>query len=92
MELINQIHEKKIKILTANKGIKSHFSQPCGLHFGGVHETMSKFTKKEIYGILGITDITDEELDTAFAGAVDLANSQRLTYQSSDIEDDVPLT
>ena len=53
---------------------------------------MIKSAKRAIYGILGNADINGEELITAFAGAEDLINSRPLTYQSSDIKDDIPLT
>ena len=40
---------------------------------------MIKSTKKAIYGILGTSDITDEELITAVAGVESLLNSPPLT-------------
>ena len=81
-----------MKSSLANKGVKWHFNPPLAPHFGGVHETMIKAAKRAIYGILGNADVTDEELVTSFVGAEDLINSRPLTYQSSDIKDDVPLT
>lgn len=42
--------------------------------------------------ILGNADINDEELMTAIIGAESLINSRPLTYQSSDPEDNTPLT
>lgn len=42
--------------------------------------------------MIGSADATNEELMTAFAGAVALINSRPLTYQSANPNDDVPLT
>jgi len=53
---------------------------------------MIKAAKKPIYGILGTTDINDEELITAFTGAEALINCRPLTYQITNPDDDVPLT
>ena len=41
---------------------------------------------------MGNSDVTDEELTTAFTGAEALINSRPLTYQSANPQDDVPLT
>ena len=62
-ELINQLDEKKIKISTANRIIKSRFNPCYSPHFGEIHETMSKSTKKAIYGTLGLVVITDDDDD-----------------------------
>ena len=48
--------------------------------------------KSATKAILGQADISDEELMTAIIGAEGLINSQPLTYQSANHEDDVPLT
>ena len=53
---------------------------------------MIKAAKKAIVAILGNSDVTDEELMTAFTGAETLINSRPLTYQSANPQDDVPLT
>ena len=42
---------------------------------------MIKAAKRAIYAIIGPTDVTDEELMTAFVGAETLINSRPLTYQ-----------
>ena len=51
-----------------------------------------KSAKRAIYAILSNSDVTDEELMTAFTDAESLINSRPLTYQYSDPKDDVPLT
>ena len=91
-ELISKLDESNIETSAANKQIKWHFNPLLGPHFDGVHETMIKAAKRTIYGILSRANITDEELLTAFIGAEYLINSRPLTYQTADIEDDIPLT
>ena len=76
----------------ANKGINWHFNPPLAPDFGGVHKIMIKAAKRVIYAILRAADIKDEELMTAFTGAEALINSRPLTYQTTDQDDDVPLT
>ena len=53
---------------------------------------MIKAAKRAIFAILGNADVNDEELLTAFTGAKSLINSRPLTYQSTNLEDDIPLT
>lgn len=57
-----------------------------------MHEIMVKAAKRAVYGVLGSSEVTDEELITAFSGAESLINSRPLTYQTVDPRDDVPLT
>ena len=61
-KLINQLDERKIKISTANKIMKSHFNPCYSPHFGKMHEKMIKSTKKAIHDTLGLVVITDEDL------------------------------
>lgn len=91
-ELVGHLDQAKIKSSFANKGIKWNFNPPSDPYFGCVFETMIKPAKKAVYGILNNADITDEELVTGFNGAEDLINSRPLTYQSSNIKDELPLT
>ena len=53
---------------------------------------MIQAAKKAIYAILNSADITDEELLSAEVGAEGLISSRRLTYQSVNPQDPVPLT
>ncbi len=53
---------------------------------------MVKAAKKAIYAVVGNVEISDEELMTVFSGAESLLYSQPLTYQSSDVQEIVPLT
>ncbi|XP_065175897.1 uncharacterized protein LOC135805735 [Sycon ciliatum] len=72
--------------------VKWNFIPPGAPHFGGVHETMIKSTKRAIFAILSAADITDEELQTALCGAENLLNSRPLTTPSADLKDDLPIT
>ena len=91
-ELLSQLDQGKIQQITAYRGVKCNFNPPGASHFGGIHEAMIKSAKKAICGILGTSDVTDEELITIVVGAESLLNSRPLTYQSADPRDVVPLT
>ena len=67
--LVEALDKDKIQKSTIHQGIKCKFNPPLSPHFGGVYEVMIKATKKAIYGILSNTDVTDEELMTAFTRA-----------------------
>ena len=90
------LDKDNIQKSTIHHGIKWQFSPPSsalpGPHFGGVHQVMIKAANKAIYGILGIADVSDEELMPAFSGAEALIKSRPLTYQSINPADDIPLT
>ena len=92
-KLTNEIvKDPKFVSTMTSKKIKWTFNPPYAPHFGGIFETMIKAAKKAIVAILGNSDVTDEELMTAFTGAEALVNSRPLTYQSANPQDDVPLT
>jgi hypothetical protein len=91
-ELVEQLDKDKIQRATSHRNIKWVFNPPGAPHFGGVFEVMVKAAKKALYAVLGNSDITDEELITACAGAESLINSRPITYQTADPQDDVPLT
>ena len=91
-ELVSKLDQNKIQQDTTYRGVKWNFNPPGAPHFGGIHEAMIKSAKKAIYGVLGTSDVTDEELITAVAGVESLLNSRPLTYQSADPRDVVPLT
>jgi transposase len=84
---LKDLYEQKGKMRItrdgANKKVTWHFIPPYAPHFSGVHEAMVKCAKRALYHILKNTDITDEELMSAFIGAEDLVNSRPLTYQTS---------
>ena len=90
-ELIKKLDKSKIEKSEANTGIKWHFNTPLGPHYGGVHETMIRAAERPTCCILSKDDITDEELSTTFTGSEDLTSSRPLTYQTANIEDDIPL-
>ena len=91
-ELVSELDKDRIQQSTAYRGVKWRFNPPGAPHFGGAHEAMVKSAKKAIYAVLGSSEVTDEELMTAFTGVESLLNSRPLTYQTADSRDDVPLT
>ena len=91
-QLCSQLDKEKIQRVTVDKGAKWIFNPPAAPHFGGVHEIMVKSAKPAIYGVLGNSEVTDEELITAFSGVESLINSRPLTYQTADPRNDTPLT
>ena len=74
-ELVSKLDQNKIQQDTAYRGVKWNFNPPGAPHFGGIHEAMIKSAKKAIYGVLGTSDVTDEELITAVAGIESLLKS-----------------
>ena len=91
-ELTSELDQDKIQQSTANRGVTWRFNPPGAPHFGGIHEAMIKSAKKAIYGVIGTSDVTDEELITAVTGVESLLNARPLTYQSANPQDIVPLT
>ncbi|XP_074637789.1 uncharacterized protein LOC141896447 [Acropora palmata] len=91
-KLVSQLDRQQLLNKTAELGVTWRFNPPGAAHFGGVHEVLVKAAKKAIYAVVGDRDVTDEELITVSTGVESLLNSRRLTYQSSDPRDDVPLT
>ena len=89
---MSELDQDKIQQSTAHQGVKWNFSLPWASHFGGIHEAMIKSAKKVIYGVIGTSDVTDEESITAVTGVESLLNSRPLTYQSANPQDIVPLT
>lgn len=91
-KLAECLDKNKIQKKTADRGVEWHFNPPLGPHFGGAHEIMVKAAKRAIYATLENSDISDEELMTAFTGAEALINSKPLTYQSANPKDPSPIT
>ena len=60
--------------------------------FGGVFESMIKAAKLAINAQLRDSDVSDEELILIVTGAESLINSRPITNQSSNPQDDCPLT
>ena len=91
-QLISSVSKEQIEASTAHQGVQWSFNPPAAPHFGGVFECMIKAAKRAIYAVLSGSDVTDEELSTAFTGAEALLNSRPITTMSSNPNDDVPLT
>ena len=90
--LVSQLDRQQLLNETAELGVTWKFNPPGAPHFGGAHEVLVKAAKKAIYAVVGDRDVTDEELITVSTRVESLLNSRPLTYQSSDPQDDVPLT
>ena len=70
-ELVKQMtKDSKVNESLIKQGVKWTFNPPYAPHFGSVFETMIKAAKRAIIATLVNADITDEELLTAFTGAV----------------------
>lgn len=91
-QLLKQIDQDKIQIMTSNKGINWHWNPPVAPHFGGVFKRMIRSTKRAVNAILENADVKDEELQTVFSGVESLMNSRQLTLFSSDPNDEPVLT
>ena len=78
-ELWDNVDKSKVQAMTSIKGVKWNFNPPLAPHFGGVHEALVKSAKRAIYAILNKADITDEELLTAFTGALCSTRDRLLT-------------
>ena len=91
-EAIESLDRQKIVDEATKRRIKWNFNPPAAPHFGGVHESLIKTSKRAIYAVLKKADINDEELMTAITGAEEIVNSRPITYQSSNPKDDLPLT
>ncbi|KAJ8040732.1 Alpha-N-acetylgalactosaminide alpha-2,6-sialyltransferase 6 [Holothuria leucospilota] len=91
-DLVSSLDQDQIELSMSNKGIKWTFNPPQSPHFGGVFESMIKSAKRAIKAVIGNSDVTEEELHTAFTGAEALLNSRPITKLSDDPRDDSVLT
>ena len=67
--IIINLEKDKIKMSTANKGIKWHFNAPLGPHMGGIFETMIKAAKWAVSNIIGNADwVIPCQMDQNFKG------------------------
>ena len=90
--LVKGLDQDRIIKNATNRGIKWNFNPPLSPHFRGAHEITIKASKRALKAILTNANVSDEELMTAIIGAESLLNSRPLTYQTANVEDDVPLT
>lgn len=63
--LVSQLDEGKIKQSIANSGVKWNLNPSMAPHFGGVHESMIKSSKRAVKEIFGNTYERHEKLLTA---------------------------
>ena len=91
-QLVNALEKTKIQELTVNRGVAWRFNPPSAPHFNGLHKIFIKAAKRAMFHVMNRADLTDEELMTAIVGAEGLLNSRPITYQSSNVDDEEPLT
>ena len=91
-EIVSKLDKDKIHDVMTHEKVRWQFHPPLSPHFGGAHERLIQSAKRAIYPILGRADVTDEELLSAIVGAEGILNSRPLTYQSSSVNDSLPLT
>ena len=85
-DLVKALGKKKIQDMTLNRGVTWKFNPPSAPHFNGLHEILVKAAKRVMFCVLSKTDLTDEELMTAIAGAERLLNSRPITYETSNAD------
>ncbi|XP_049883729.1 uncharacterized protein LOC126379136 [Pectinophora gossypiella] len=76
----------------ANEGIKFNFHPAYAPHFSGLAEAGIKSAKHHIKRVLGLANLTFEELTTLFAQVEATMNSRPLYPLSSSPQDFLPLT
>jgi len=91
-QLVNELDKTKIQELTVNRGVVYRFNPPSAPHLNGLHEILIKAAKRAMFHVMDRADLTDGELTTAIVGAETLLNSRPITYQSSNVDDEEPLT
>lgn len=84
------LSELKVKIQERN--IEWHFIPERAPWFGGWWERLIGITKTSLKKILGKSFITQEELQTVIPEIKAVLNDRPITYVSSDVLDDIPLT
>lgn len=51
--VVEKLDEDKIRVTTADKGVRRHFNPLLPPHFGSAYGSMIKAAKRAIYGFLG---------------------------------------
>ena len=91
-EAVRELDTAKISRDGVHQAIQWRFQPPRSPHFGGVFESMVKSAKRALTSVLSKSQLSDEELMTAFAEAEHILNSRPLTTMSNDPADDTVLT
>ena len=91
-ELKRLFQSPSLKQTLTNRGVVWQFIPKRAPWFGGFWERLIGLTKKSLKKILGRSFITLSELQTLVVEIEAILNDRPLTYISSDIQDDTPLT
>jgi transposase InsO family protein len=91
-ELKELFQSPSLKQTLTNRGVVWQFIPKRAPWFGGFWERLIGLTKKSLKKILGRSFITLGELQTIVVEIEAILNDRPLTYISSDIQDDTPLT
>ncbi|KFD60962.1 hypothetical protein M514_26860 [Trichuris suis] len=90
-------NDPAVEKFSTREGIRWKFQPANAAHFGGVHESLVKSTKRALYRMLASSNtdlhlLTEDVLRTLLFEVAGLLNSRPITYASSDPQDFRPLT
>lgn len=85
-------HSESIYSCAAEQGVNFHFIPPYSPHFGGLWESTVKSVKHHLKRVLGMANLTYEEMYTLLVQIEGILNSRPLTPLSSDPSDLSALT
>ncbi|XP_022804234.1 uncharacterized protein LOC111341514 [Stylophora pistillata] len=91
-EAIDKIDNEKVGRELSQSGCKWVFHPAVASHMSGVWEILVKTVKRSLKAILGKYLINEEVLQTVFTEDERITNSRPLTRNSSNLNDDEPLT
>ena len=91
-ESLNEWNQAQLTDLLSQRQIEWKFLPPSGSHMGGVWERLVASTKRALRVALGPHCVTDDVLQTVLAEVEFVLNSRPITYVSTDINDEEPLT
>ena len=91
-ELAQLLNSSELKSQLGNRGIEWIFIPKRAPWYGGLWERLIGLTKLSLKKVLGKTNITLEELQTVTAEIEAILNDRPITYVSSELDDEEPLT
>ena len=91
-ELSQLLNSPELKSQLGSRGIEWKFIPKRALWYGGFWERLIGLTKLSLKKVLGKANITLEELQTITTEIEAVLNDRPITYISSELDDDEPLT